>query len=174
MSKQASYLCDTVGNTVTVYVRGEIDHHTAVSIRNGIDGMLFEKRPEKLILDLSGVSFMDSSGLGLIMGRLSVMKSLGGDMILQNPGRETDVMLGLSGMERLLRIERREENAERLPEHSKKTYVPPRVGKMRGAAQAATDMDISAVGENSEIRKRSGKRRASVPKTVVQRKEEMA
>lgn len=105
MNERASFLCDTVGSVMTVYVRGEIDHHTAVAVRNGIDALLFEKRPSKMMMDLSAVGFMDSSGLGLIMGRLSVMRSFGGDMILQNPSRETSAILSLAGMERLIRIE---------------------------------------------------------------------
>ena len=102
---RAQFLCDTVGSVLSVHVRGEIDHHTAAGIRQGIDATLFEKRPKKLILDLSAVSFMDSSGLGLIMGRYSVMKELGGEMMVWNPSRETRSILSLAGMERLVRIE---------------------------------------------------------------------
>ena len=66
--ERAEFLCDTAGSILSIRVRGEIDHHTASAIRQGIDATLFEKRPKKLLLDLSAVSFMDSSGLGLIMG----------------------------------------------------------------------------------------------------------
>ena len=102
---RAGFLCDSAGRILSVHVRGEIDHHTAASIRQGIDGVLFEKRPKKLILDLSAVSFMDSSGLGLIMGRYSVMKELGGEMIVWDPSPETRSILTLAGMERMVRIE---------------------------------------------------------------------
>ena len=101
---RAEFLCDTAGSILSIRVRGEIDHHTAASIRQGIDTTLFEKRPSKLILDLSAVSFMDSSGLGLIMGRYSVMKELGGDMTVWNPSPETRTILTLAGMERLVKI----------------------------------------------------------------------
>ena len=103
--ERAEFLCDTAGSILSIYVRGEIDHHTAAGIRQGIDATLFEKRPAKLILDLSAVSFMDSSGLGLIMGRYSVMKELGGEMVIWNPSPETRAILTLAGMERLIRIE---------------------------------------------------------------------
>ena len=103
--ERAEFLCDTAGSILSIHVRGEIDHHTASSIRQGIDTTLFEKRPTKLILDLSAVSFMDSSGLGLIMGRYSVMKELGGEMTVWNPSPETRAILKLAGMERLVRIE---------------------------------------------------------------------
>ena len=102
--ERAEFLCDTAGSILSVHVRGEIDHHTAASIRQGIDATLFEKRPARLILDLSAVSFMDSSGLGLIMGRYSVMKELGGEMTVWNPSPETRAILALAGMERLVKI----------------------------------------------------------------------
>lgn len=110
LSEKASFVCDTAGKSLTVYIRGEIDHHTAVSVRNGIDAILFEKRPSQLRLDLSGVGFMDSSGLGLIMGRLSVMKNLGGGLLLLNPSPETMRILSLAGMERLVPIAHTKEN----------------------------------------------------------------
>ena len=102
---RADFLCDTAGSILSIHVRGEIDHHTSSAIRTGIDSTLFEKRPQKLILDLSAVSFMDSSGLWLIMGRYSVMKDLEGEMTVWNPSPETRAILTLAGMERLVRIE---------------------------------------------------------------------
>ena len=102
---RARFLCDTAGSVLSIHVRGEIDHHTASEIRRGIDGVLFEKRPHKLILDLSAVSFMDSSGLGLIMGRYAVMKELDGEMVVWNPSPEIRSILTLAGMERMVRIE---------------------------------------------------------------------
>ncbi len=102
---RARFLCDAAGSILSIHVRGEIDHHTASEIRRGIDGVLFEKRPQKLILDLSAVSFMDSSGLGLIMGRYSVMKELDGEMVVWNPSPEIRSILTLAGMERMVRIE---------------------------------------------------------------------
>ena len=101
---RAEFVCDTAGSILSIRIRGEIDHHTAAAIRQGIDATLFEKRPKTLILDLSAVGFMDSSGLGLIMGRYSVMKELGGDMTVWNPSPETRAILTLAGMERLVKI----------------------------------------------------------------------
>ncbi len=103
--ERASFVCDTAGSLMTVRIRGEIDHHTAVSIRQGIDALLYERRPRKLMLDLSAVSFMDSSGLGLIMGRFSVIRELGGELVVWNPSRETQSILRLAGMERMVKIE---------------------------------------------------------------------
>ena len=64
----------------------------------------------QLRLDLSGVSFMDSSGLGLIMGRLSRANENGAELILENPSSPIEKILQLAGMERMVKIERKESN----------------------------------------------------------------
>lgn len=88
-----------------VRVKGEIDHHSAVSMRTDIDAKIFEHRPRRLVLDLSEVNFMDSSGLGLIMGRYSLVKELGGEMSVFNPCKSVLRVLELAGFNRLIKIE---------------------------------------------------------------------
>ena len=105
MGSRAEFVCDVAGCFLTVRIRGEIDHHTAATVRNGIDAAIFEKRPRRLVMDMSGVTFMDSSGLGLIMGRYTVMKELGGDVVVYNPSREIQSILTLAGLERVVRVE---------------------------------------------------------------------
>lgn len=54
---------------LSIYLQGEIDHHTAADIRNETDMLLVKNNPSRLILDFSKVTFMDSSGVGLVIGR---------------------------------------------------------------------------------------------------------
>ena len=61
-----------------VFLLGEIDHHSAVSVRTEIDKEICRLLPHKTVMDLSGIEFMDSSGLGLLMGRYSLMQKMGG------------------------------------------------------------------------------------------------
>lgn len=89
-----------------VKLSGEIDHHNAVNVRSDIDGLIFEHRPKKMVLDLSEISFMDSSGLGLIMGRYSLIKDLGGALSLRAPTVAVMKILTLAGMERMIKIEK--------------------------------------------------------------------
>lgn len=103
--ERVGFVHDAAGGLLTVRIRGEIDHHTAVRIREGVDHLLYERRPQKFLLDLSAVSFMDSSGLGLIMGRLALVRELGGEMVVWNPASEIRSILDLAGMERFVRIE---------------------------------------------------------------------
>lgn len=88
---------------LTLY--GEIDHHSAVQIRTEIDALLLEEQPRKVVLDLSNIEFMDSSGLGLIMGRYSLMQKLGGELTLKNPHERLVKIFTLAGLQRMVKIE---------------------------------------------------------------------
>jgi len=91
---------------LVVKISGELDHHGAVALRGDIDKMIYANQPVRLVLDLSQVEFMDSSGIGLIMGRYSVMSGLGGETVLLNPNSTISKILSLAGMERIIRIEK--------------------------------------------------------------------
>ena len=56
---------------------GELDHHSAVAVRTLIDSEIKKHSPTKAVLDMKDLDFMDSSGIGLIMGRFALMESLG-------------------------------------------------------------------------------------------------
>ena len=93
------------GTTLVARISGEIDHHSALYVREAIDREIFARRPKKLLLELSGVGFMDSSGLGLIMGRYTLMKKLGGESALLDPSSAIMRIVSLAGLERIVRIE---------------------------------------------------------------------
>jgi len=95
----------TTGGTLIIYLDGDVDHHNARVTRQKIDSKMFIQRPKELILDLSRVSFMDSSGLGLILGRYTRAAELGITFRIANPGEQIRKILDLAGMERLIRIE---------------------------------------------------------------------
>ena len=81
-----------------VAIVGEINHHSAVFVRQEIDEKIQELRPQNLVLDLAGVPFMDSSGLGLIMGRYQRMQELGGTLTVANPSAEHKKIFKLAGL----------------------------------------------------------------------------
>ncbi len=94
------------GVTLKIKLRGEIDHHTAAVVRVNIDDLIHSRCPKILAMDMSAVDFMDSSGLGLIMGRYSQMKAAGGEMYILDPSSATEKIMGLAGMERMIKIKR--------------------------------------------------------------------
>lgn len=90
--------------TVSAYLTGEIDHHTAKDIREEIDLKINDVKPKELILDFSAVSFMDSSGIGLVMGRYKEMHNIGGIVIVQNPSNPIKKVMRLAGLDRISRF----------------------------------------------------------------------
>lgn len=92
------------GETLVVHVGGEIDHHSAVAVRTGIDAEIASKRPPRVLLELSSVDFMDSSGLGLIMGRFALVKQYGGTLAVLDPSPAVLKIMKLAGMERMISI----------------------------------------------------------------------
>ena len=103
---RATFTYEESGLFLRIKLKGDIDHHSAVAVRSGIDTLLYKIRPRRLYLDLSGVDFMDSSGLGLIMGRYALMKEIGGDLVVSEPTAGVERVLKLAGLERVVRIER--------------------------------------------------------------------
>ena len=93
---------------INVFLDGEIDHHSASLIRVSIDEAVIRKRPALLVLDFDKVSFMDSSGIGLVMGRFKLMKSIGGKIRVQNLSPGAYKVMCLAGIERLGEVKQKE------------------------------------------------------------------
>jgi stage II sporulation protein AA (anti-sigma F factor antagonist) len=104
------YLYD--GERLEIILRGEIDHHSAVRVRTEIDEKISLMRPKKAIMDLSQIDFMDSSGLGLIMGRYMKMQAIGGVLLLREPNDRILKIFKLAGLEKIVNIERKEDKNE--------------------------------------------------------------
>ena len=92
-------------NTVTAKLQGEIDHHNAPSLRSYIYLAAEKHHPEELILDFGEVNFMDSSGIGLVMGRYKAVRTFGGKVIIRNAPAQIKKVMRLAGMDRLAEIE---------------------------------------------------------------------
>lgn len=95
-----------------VHVSGEIDHHSAVIVRSSIDERILAERPHTVLLELSSVDFMDSSGLGLIMGRYALIKQFGGSLAVLDPSAAVLKIMKLAGMERMIPIKKTKEKKE--------------------------------------------------------------
>lgn len=96
---------DVSQDRLLLTVCGEVDHHSAAPLRQDVDELICRHRPRRLVMDLSGVGFMDSSGLGFIMGRYSLLRDLGGSMVIIDPSPATQRMLSLAGIKRIIPIE---------------------------------------------------------------------
>lgn len=99
------------GIRITAALSGDIDHHAAREYRAQIDDVIARSRPELLIFDMDEVGFMDSSGIGLILGRLKAVKSVGGELLIKNARREIAEVIKISGLSALLIEPKREQHS---------------------------------------------------------------
>lgn len=86
---------------VTAFLSGDIDHHTAAIMRETIDQTVESALPQKLIIDFKDVTFMDSSGIGLVMGRYKLIRSMGGEIEVQNVSAHIKKVMRLAGLDLL-------------------------------------------------------------------------
>lgn len=93
-----------INKEIWVYLDGEIDHHSAALIRAGIDDAVINRRPPLLVLDFAGVTFMDSSAIGLVMGRYKLMNTVGGKVRVDNLSPSAYKVMKLSGLEKIAEI----------------------------------------------------------------------
>ena len=90
--------------TLVVSLSGELDHHGAEKIRNIIERAITERDVKNLIFDFSTLSFMDSSGIGMIIGRYKLVKSLGGHIVIVCNNLRMDKLITMSGLKRLMKV----------------------------------------------------------------------
>ncbi len=83
---------------LTAMLIGDIDHHSAREMRKEIDALVEKHHPHLLRLDFSAVQFMDSSGIGLIMGRYRLMTLVGGRVLVCNIPSHLKRLIDLSGV----------------------------------------------------------------------------
>jgi len=93
------------GDSLVVMIEGEIDHHTASRVRERIDNKFLMEPVKNMILDLSRVTFMDSAGIGLILGRMNRVTSIGGKVTLRLGHPEIQRLLRMSKLEALVDLD---------------------------------------------------------------------
>lgn len=86
---------------LTVRLLGEIDHHGAREMREKIDRQLYLYHPSEFVLSLGRANFMDSSGLGLILGRYTVCRQFACAMRLTDASDQMLRIFRLAGLERI-------------------------------------------------------------------------
>ena len=86
---------------ITAWLSGEIDHHTARVLRETIDAAVARSKPRMVRWDFSGVGFMDSSGIGLVMGRYRLVSGYGGALRVVGASERLLRVMKLAGLERL-------------------------------------------------------------------------
>ena len=92
------------GQAVVIKLKGELDHHSASRLSREVDALLHKRNERVCIIDMTCVSFMDSSGLGVLLGRYKIMNERGGQLIVRNPNRTIDRILRMSGIYSIMEV----------------------------------------------------------------------
>lgn len=92
------------GGAIIAQIEGDLDHHSAAGIRADIDHAVRVSEITRLVLDFSRVTFMDSSGIGLVMGRYKLMTERGGKCVVADPPAYISRVMRISGINRLCEI----------------------------------------------------------------------
>ncbi|MGN1327008.1 MAG: anti-sigma factor antagonist [Clostridia bacterium] len=87
---------------LTIKISEEIDENTTEKLRRKIDNEITRFLPRKVIFDFSNVSFMDSAGIGMLLGRYKVIKMLGGQLELLNVNKQIEKVFEISGILRII------------------------------------------------------------------------
>ena len=96
---------DKQNGATVISVRGEVDHHSARTIMENIDHTISSALPMRLVLDLSSVTFMDSSGIAVLLRALRQMDQLGGNLRVVGIPPQPRRVLDAAGIGRLITLE---------------------------------------------------------------------
>jgi len=98
-------------NAVIVRLHGELDHHSADRVRSLIEEAIMKDNIKHVVMDLAQLSFMDSSGIGVILGRYKQIKAKGGKLMICNANRSVNRLLELSGLFKIIELHADENSA---------------------------------------------------------------
>lgn len=93
-----------IGQKLVVYMTGELDHHSAEEVRIKIDDRLERENINYLIMDFSGVTFMDSSGIGAVIGRYKKISAKGGKVSVTRVNEPIKRVFELSGLFKIISL----------------------------------------------------------------------
>jgi stage II sporulation protein AA (anti-sigma F factor antagonist) len=94
-----------------IRLKGELDHHSAEKLKNQAEAALKKHNIVHIVLNLEELSFMDSSGLGVILGRYKQVKQHQGEMVVCAISPSVKRLFDMSGLFKIIKLEISEENA---------------------------------------------------------------
>ncbi|MBP0724289.1 anti-sigma F factor antagonist [Bacillus sp. RG28] len=97
-------------NILCVRLAGELDHHTAEDLRLQVNEVLEKESIQHILLNLEQLTFMDSSGLGVILGRYKVIRNKGGEMVVCSISPSIKRLLDMSGLFKIVHLAEDEMN----------------------------------------------------------------
>lgn len=89
-------------NFLVLYLDGELDEATAAGVREAMDNCLMTTNSLEVVVDLTGLTFMDSTGIGVLIGRFKKLKGTGKRLYVRNPSRSVDKIFQMAGLYNIL------------------------------------------------------------------------
>lgn len=93
-----------IGKLLVVNISGDVDHSNALAIRKVIDEEINSKEIQDLLFDFSELEFMDSSGIGMILGRYKIISSLNGRVYIAQPNESVSKIINISGLHKIIPV----------------------------------------------------------------------
>ena len=97
--EQKTFAYEAAGQTLVIHLPREIDHHNCKKLKIETDLLLEENYIRRIVFDFSHTQFMDSSGIGLILGRHKLVSAMGGVVVVQKAPKDIKRMLSIAGIE---------------------------------------------------------------------------
>lgn len=94
---------ETIDNNLIIALNGELDHHSAEEIREEIDKKIDSNNIKNIIFDFKDMNFMDSSGIGVVIGRYKKVNKLGGQAAVININNRVERIFKMSGLFNIVR-----------------------------------------------------------------------
>ncbi len=98
-------------NNLIVRLKGELDHHSAITFRQALEMELQRDAVKNLIINMEKLTFMDSSGLGAILGRYKQVKAKGGRVVICGLGNHNRKILEIGGLLKIIPVSGNERKA---------------------------------------------------------------
>lgn len=107
---QETFIYEAEGDTLIIHLPKELDHHNCKNLKYETDLLLAENYINRMVFDFSNTSFMDSSGIGVLLTRYKQMKGSGGTVVFCGAGTHILRILSIGGITKLMkRYETKEE-----------------------------------------------------------------
>ena len=90
------------GANIVLHISEELDHHAAAQISKTTDVLIEKGNVKNVVFDFSGMTFMDSSGIGMVMGRYRQMHYFGGNVFVTGVGAGVDRIFSMSGLYKIV------------------------------------------------------------------------
>ncbi len=101
--KNQTFTYEARGQVLVIHMPKELDHHNCKNLKFETDLLMEENCIRRIVFDFSETEFMDSSGIGVLLGRYKQLKSWGGETVYCCAGKQVRRILKAAGLEKLLK-----------------------------------------------------------------------